>query len=200
MPDVLPAALTLSINPHSMKIYTTTGDNGTTSLVGGKRVSKSSARLEAYGTVDELNSHIGLILAIGGISQHAHDTLTWLQHKLFDLGSELATEPQSKYRPKGIIPDDVTRIERDIDALQERVPPLRQFVLPGGTQAAALSNVARTVARRCERRMVAMRQAGDEVADPAMKFINRISDLLFLVGRESNIISDNTEIFWNKDC
>ncbi len=183
-----------------MKIYTATGDNGTTSLVGGRRVSKSSARLEAYGTVDELNSHLGLLLATGTPSSQAADALQWLQNKLFDLGSELATDPESKFRPRGIIAVDVERLEREIDALQERVPPLRQFVLPGGTVAAAQANVARTVARRCERRMVAMRQAGDDVSDVDMKFINRVSDFLFLVGRECNIISNKNEIFWNKDC
>lgn len=183
-----------------MNIYTKTGDNGTTSLVGGTRVSKASPRLEAYGTADELNSHIGMLIAMGGISSHATDTLLWLQNKLFDLGSQLATEPDSKFQPRGIIECDVHRLEHEIDGLQQRVPPLRQFVLPGGSMTAAQANIARTVARRCERCMVAMRHAGIQVSDESMKFINRLSDFLFLVARESNINSGNKEIFWNKDC
>ncbi len=183
-----------------MKIYTKTGDNGTTSLVGGKRVSKCSVRLEAYGTADELNSQLGVLLATPGISPYAAETLLWLQHKLFDLGSQLATEPDSKFKSKGITLADVERIEHGIDSLQQHLPPMRKFVLPGGTMAAAQANVARTVARRCERRMVAMQQAGEEVTADAMKFINRLSDFLFLVGRECNIISGTDEIFWNKDC
>lgn len=183
-----------------MNIYTKTGDNGTTSLVGGTRVSKASPRLEAYGTADELNSHIGMLIAMDGISSLAAETLLWLQNKLFDLGSQLATEPDSKFQPRGIIECDVQRLEHEIDSLQQRVPPLRQFVLPGGSMAAAQANIARTVARRCERRMVAMRDAGIQVSDESMKFINRLSDFLFLVARESNINSGNKEIFWNKDC
>lgn len=183
-----------------MKIYTATGDNGTTSLVGGKRVSKSSARLEAYGTVDELNSHLGMLIATGGLSERTANAMEWLQNKLFDLGSELATEPESKFKPRGILDQDVKLLEGEIDALQDLVPPLRQFVLPGGTVAAAEANIARTVARRCERRMVSMREQGDAVTDVDMRFINRLSDFLFLVGRQCNIISGNNEIFWNKDC
>lgn len=183
-----------------MKIYTTTGDNGTTSLVGGTRVSKSSARLEAYGTVDELNSQLGMLIALGGLSERSANALLWLQNKLFDLGSELATEPDSKFKPRGITDKDVSRLEEEIDALQELVPPLRRFVLPGGTVDSAQANIARTVARRGERRMVAMRDAGDEVSDADMRFINRLSDFLFLVGRHCNIISGKSEIFWNKDC
>lgn len=183
-----------------MKVYTRTGDEGTTSLVGGKRVSKNSVRLEAYGTADELNSHIGVLLACDGVSDHARQTLIWLQNKLFDLGAQLATEPESKYQPRRIDAADVARIEQAIDTVQEHVPPMRQFVLPGGTMAAAQANVARTVARRCERRMVAMQENGAEIDAQAMKFINRISDFLFVVGRECNILAGNQEIFWNKDC
>lgn len=183
-----------------MKIYTKTGDDGTTSLVGGTRVLKCSPRLEAYGTVDELNSSIGLLLAMEGIPSETRSMLQTIQHKLFNLGSQLATEPSSKWQPKSIDTKDIDMLERAIDAIDSDLPRHNQFILPGGNMAAAQANVARTVARRAERRMLAMRENGDEVTSEAMKFVNRLSDFLFVVGRQINIYSKNVEIFWNKDC
>lgn len=181
-----------------MKIYTKTGDGGTTSLVGGTRVSKASVRLEAYGTVDELNSSIGLLLAMEGVPPDARHQLIRVQHLLFNLGSQLATEPDSKWQPDGVTETDVKMIEKAIDDILATLPPKFRFVLPGGCMAAAQANVARTVARRCERRMVAMTENGGEVAPEAMRFINRLSDYLFVLGRHINIVSGTEEIFWEK--
>lgn len=181
-------------------IYTKTGDAGTTSLVGGTRVSKASARLEAYGTVDELNSHIGLLIALDGIPEDTQAVLAKVQHKLFNLGSELATEPDCKWRPQGITETDVEMIEAAIDKVDASLPSHNRFILPGGTVASAQANIARTVARRCERRMVEMTESGQPVASQAMRFINRLSDYLFVVSRQINIFALKDEIFWDKDC
>lgn len=182
------------------KVYTRTGDSGTTSLVGGTRVSKASPRLEAYGTADELNSHIGLLLAMEGMPEEVSQVLEKVQHKLFNLGSELATEPDSKWQPKGITQEDVEMLEKAIDEIEEKLPRHNQFILPGGSIAAAQANVARTVARRCERRMVEMILQELPVAEPALKFINRLSDYLFVASRYCNIYRNINEIFWIKDC
>lgn len=179
-----------------MKIYTKTGDTGKTSLVGGTRVSKASVRLEAYGTVDELNSSIGLLLAMEGVPQNHRELLLKVQHLLFNLGSQLATEPDSKWQPMGVTDGDVAMLEKAIDGVIATLPPKFRFVLPGGTMAAAQANVARTVARRCERRMVEMEESGEPVAQEAMKFINRLSDYLFALGRHINISSGAEEIYW----
>lgn len=181
-------------------IYTKTGDAGTTSLVGGTRVSKASARLEAYGTVDELNSHIGLLIALDGIPEDTQAVLAIVQHKLFNLGSELATETDSKWRPQGITDSDVEMIEAAIDAVDASLPSHNRFIMPGGTVASAQANVARTVARRCERRMVQMADSGQSVSPQAMRFVNRLSDFLFVVSRQINNFASKDEIFWNKDC
>ncbi len=182
------------------KVYTRTGDAGTTSLVGGTRVSKSCLRLDAYGTADELNSAIGLMLAMDGVPEWVRRILDVVQNRLFNLGSELATEPDSKWKPQGIRQEDVDMLERAIDEIQADLPKQFQFVLPGGTMAAAQANVARTVARRCERRMVEMVENGIPIAPEAMKFINRLSDYLFVAGRDCYIYAGRSEIFWNKDC
>lgn len=183
-----------------MKIYTKTGDKGSTSLVGGTRVSKASVRLDAYGTADELNASIGLLLAMDGIPQETRQILQVVQHKLFNLGSELATEPDSKWHPQGVTDADVEMLENGIDVIDAALPRHNRFVLPGGSMASAQANVARTIARRCERRMVEMTENGEPVAESAMRFINRLSDFLFVVGRQINIFSGNNEIYWNKDC
>lgn len=183
-----------------MKVYTRTGDAGTTSLVGGTRVSKASPRLEAYGTADELNSHIGLLLAMDGVPEEARRTLHIVQNKLFNLGSELATEPESKWQPQGIAQADVDAIELAIDAAETVLPRHNRFVLPGGTLASAQANVARTVARRCERRIVEMGQSGIPVAPEALRYVNRLSDYLFVLSRLINFNAGKSDIFWDKDC
>jgi cob(I)alamin adenosyltransferase len=182
-----------------MKVYTKTGDAGTTSLVGGKRVSKDDARLEAYGTVDELNSWLGLLAAVSILPAEDDATLQWLQNKLFDLGSLLATEPESKWQPKQISADDVARLEAEIDRIDSLLPRHNQFILPGGCAQSAHAHIARTVARRAERHMVTL--ARQTQIDPAaMRFINRLSDYLFVFARYLNKIAQKSEVFWDKDC
>ncbi len=182
-----------------MKIYTRTGDQGLTSLVGGTRVPKTSPRLEAYGTVDELNSHIGLLLALDGIPAPARDTLNRVQHRLFNLGSQLATEPESSYQPQGITDADVALIEAAIDSVDSALPRHNRFILPGGAPAAAQAHVCRTVARRAERRMLQMHQQGSPVDPAAMRYINRLSDYLFVLARQINLNTNTPETFWEQE-
>lgn len=183
-----------------MKIYTRTGDAGTTSLVGGTRVSKTHPRLEAYGTVDELNSHLGL-LASYEMPEADREALQWLQNRLFDLGCQLATEEDSKWHPRAITVDDVARLEALIDDIDAALPRHNRFILPGGTAAAAQAHVARTVARRAERDMLRLDQelGGGKIAPDALRFVNRLSDYLFVMARHLNIIADCEEIFWEQE-
>ncbi len=183
-----------------MKIYTRTGDAGTTSLVGGTRVSKTHPRLEAYGTVDEVNSHLGL-LASYDIPQADREALQWIQNRLFDLGCQLATEEDSKWRPRAITAEDVARLETLIDQVDTTLPRHNRFILPGGTAAAAQAQVARTVARRSERDMLRLDSAlgGEKIASEALRFINRLSDYLFVMARHLNIIAGGNEIFWEQE-
>ena len=182
-----------------MKIYTRTGDAGTTSLVGGTRVSKTHPRLEAYGTVDELNSHIGLLAAYD-IPQDIRASLSRIQNQLFDLGCQLATEEDSRWKPRAITADDVSHLENLIDATDAELPRHNRFILPGGTQASAQAHVARTVARRAERDILRLDQAlgTGKIAPEALKFVNRLSDYLFVLARRLNIIAGNEEIFWEQ--
>ncbi len=184
-----------------MKIYTRTGDAGTTSLVGGKRVSKASVRLEAYGTVDELNSHLGLLLALGGVPEYIARAVRFAQHRLFNIGSCLATEPESAFQPAGVTEADVQALESAIDQAETTLPRHNRFILPAGTPAAAEAHVARTVARRAERRMVAMQEADCTVAPEAMKFVNRLSDFLFVAARAINVAAaeEVDETFWEPE-
>ena len=182
-----------------MKLYTKTGDAGTTSLVGGIRIPKDDPRLEAYGTIDELNSHIGLLMAQ---TQVDADTLTWIQNALFAVGSLLATDlSQTEARPQSTITTDmVSRMEHSIDALDAGLPPLRSFILPGGTAAAAQSHVCRTVCRRAERNILTMlRTIPNGTGDYAnlLKFINRLSDYFFVLGRKINNIAGEDEKKWD---
>lgn len=182
-----------------MKIYTRTGDQGLTSLVGGKRVPKTSSRLDAYGTVDELNSHIGLLLASEGIPAEGRQTLHKVQHRLFNLGSRLATEPESAYQPKGITDSDVSDLENAIDAIDASLPKHDRFILPGGALPAAQAHVCRTVARRAERAMLKMQEDGNPVDPAALRYINRLSDYLFVLSRQINNFTGSPEIFWDKE-
>lgn len=181
------------------KLYTRTGDAGTTSLIGGTRIAKNSPRLEAYGTVDELNSHIGLVNA-RTTDPDIRAMLTWIQHRLFDIGSCLACDPNGDFSmPSGIDDAAIRRLECAIDALDSRVPPLNRFVLPGGSVESAEAHIARTVARRAERRILTL--AGQsEVPPEVLRFINRLSDYLFVLARFNNINQNIDEIFWQKDC
>lgn len=180
-------------------VYTRTGDSGTTSLVGGKRVAKDSPRLEAYGTVDELNSWLGLIATAEAISDDDRHLLNKIQNRLFDIGSALATEPESKWQPKPFDPADTQDIELAIDRLDSVLPAHNRFILPGGCQDAARTHIARCVARRAERRIITL--SADNPVDPAIiRFINRLSDYLFVLARAINNNCGADEIFWEKNC
>ena len=159
------------------KIYTRTGDDGSTGLGDGARVSKECLRVEAYGTVDEANSAVGVVLAVTGVPEPIKRCLTDVQHDLFDLGGELCI-PGSKI----ITAAHVERLETELDGFNEALPPLKDFVLPGGGPAAAACHVARTVCRRAERRCWSLART-EEVAPEALKYLNRLSDLLFVLAR-----------------
>jgi cob(I)alamin adenosyltransferase len=173
------------------RIYTRTGDKGTTALATGERRSKHDLRVSAYGTVDETNATIGLARLHTATEHPELDAMLGrIQNDLFDLGAELATPDTGRkleWEPLRIVDTQVERIERDIDALNAALEPLRSFVLPGGTAGAAYLHLARTVARRAERMMVELSLTeGERVAEPALKFVNRLSDFLFVASRFLN--------------
>lgn len=164
------------------KIYTKTGDAGTTSLIGGKRVSKYHPRIEAYGTVDELNSFIGAILD-HPLDGAIRESLDIIQERLFTLEAQLARDPQGSAGPlPEIVEGDVTRLEGEIDRMNEGLPELRSFIIPGGHPAVSSSHIARTVCRRAER--VTLRLSENEPVAPVnLKYLNRLSDYLFVLSR-----------------
>ena len=173
------------------KIYTRTGDDGTTALGTGERRPKFDLRIEAYGTVDETNAAIGIARTVLGASHDVLDPLlSRIQNDLFDLGADLATPDDGQKRefePLRIIDTQVSRLESDIDALNKDLEPLKSFVLPAGSPASAALHLARTIARRAERLMVSLAERKDEtVGDPALQYINRLSDFLFVAGRWAN--------------
>lgn len=178
-----------------MKIYTKTGDNGTTSLVGGTRVSKADLRLEAYGTSDELNSFIGWLRA-KQLPTEIDEQLHWMQNKLFNLGSYLATEPEKMHLINDLLlrEEDVEKIERMIDAMQTELPVIKNFILPAGNERIALCHVCRTVCRRLERNMVRLFTSPSEKDEIALKWINRMSDYLFILAKKVAQI-DKSDIF-----
>lgn len=180
-------------------VYTRTGDAGTTSLVGGTRTSKDDVRLEAYGTVDELNSWLGLVDSSQALPEAAHATLRRAMNHLFDIGAILATEAESKWQPAPFPASAVEALEADIDALDATLPRHNQFILPGGHPDSARANVARAVARRAERRIITLQRT--VAVDPAvLRYINRLSDYLFVLSRAINILNGGDEIFWTKSC
>ena len=182
-----------------MKIYTKKGDQGETSLFGGQRVPKSGCRIEAYGKVDELNSMIGLVRSYD-ISDYGDDLLNMVQHHLFILGADLAT-PESQNenkRIKRIRDDEIEALEEAIDELQVHLPPLKNFILPGGAQAGATLHIARTVCRRTERSCVRCREH-QPVSESALKYLNRLSDFLFVIARYENQQQDVKEQVWKAD-
>ncbi|HTI42633.1 MAG TPA: cob(I)yrinic acid a,c-diamide adenosyltransferase [Vicinamibacterales bacterium] len=179
-----------------MKIYTKTGDSGETSLFGNIRVSKADARVDAYGEVDELNACLGAARA-AGIDADVSALIESLQKDLFALGARLA-DPSGRIAPRvGKVAIDaatVQRLEQAIDRLEETLPPLRHFILPGGSPAGALLHLARTVCRRAERRVIAL---GTDAVDPMLiVYLNRLSDLLFVIARAVNHRSGNPETEW----
>ena len=171
------------------KIYTRTGDDGSTGLANGERRAKCDSRVEAYGDIDETNSFIGLARLSTAAWPELDAMLLRIQNDLFDLGADLATPPSDQplgYEPLRIIGAQVTRLEQEIDALNARLTPLTSFILPGGSSAAAALHLARTVSRRAERRMVALSQEGESVSAQALQFVNRLSDFLFVASRIAN--------------
>lgn len=177
-------------------IYTCTGDNGTTSLANGTRLPKDDIRIEAYGTVDELNSLIGTLATSSHLLPEESQLMIFIQNKLFNIGAYLATEGTTS---PGVNSDDITRIERAIDAMDTELPPMRNFVLPGGSRVSTMAHVCRTVARRAERRIITLSHTAPVDAD-VLRFINRLSDYLFVFARFNNVRNQIDEIFWDKDC
>jgi cob(I)alamin adenosyltransferase len=171
------------------KIYTRTGDKGETGLGDGSRTPKDSLRVEAFGTVDELNSAVGLLLA-ASLPEGIEPLLTRLQHELFDLGGELCMPGVT------LIPESyVENLERDLDALNEDLPPLKDFILPGGSEAAARCHLARTICRRAERRIVSL--VGMEEVNPvSIRYLNRLSDFLFVAARVIARADGGSEVLW----
>ena len=174
------------------RIYTRTGDDGTTGLGDGSRVAKDSARVEAYGTLDEANSAIGLILA-GEVPDDVRAVLVAVQHQLFDLGGELCIPGHA-----AIHAADIDRLEQHLDTFNEALPALKEFILPGGGEAGARCHVARTVVRRAERQAVALSRL-ETVRPEAMRYLNRLSDLLFVLARVLARASGHGEVLWNHD-
>ena len=180
-----------------MKIYTKTGDRGTTSLFGGKRVEKNSVRIQAYGVVDELNSLIGLILAdfADYSSQDVGKKLLRIQSELFVLGADLATPLNVKVKIPRITKSYVTRLEREIDKWTKTLPQLKNFILPGGGKVGSKLHLARTIARRAERSIVDL-ASEEKINTYAQIYINRLSDWLFTLARYINMLEKVSEISW----
>jgi cob(I)alamin adenosyltransferase len=171
------------------KIYTRTGDKGVTGLGDGSRVDKDSLRVEAYGTVDELNSAVGMVLA-ADLPDEIRDCLTRIQHELFDLGGELCMPGTT------LIPDRyVDGLENDLDGFNQDLPPLKDFILPGGSESAARCHLARTVARRAERRVISLAH-NEAVNEATIRYLNRLSDLLFVTARVLARRDGGSEVIW----
>ena len=174
------------------KIYTRTGDGGTTGLGDGTRVAKDAARVEAYGTIDEANSAIGLVLA-ADVPGDVRALLTRIQHQLFDLGGELCIPGHA-----AVTDADIAGLEDALDGFNDALPPLREFILPGGGEAAARSHLARPIVRRAERATVTL--ARDEAVRPeAVRYLNRLSDLLFVLARVLARASGHGEVLWQHE-
>jgi len=172
------------------RIYTRTGDDGSTGLGDGTRVPKDSLRVEAYGTVDELNSAIGVLLATPEVPPGVAACLTEVQHELFDLGGELCIPGH-----RAITAEHVTRLENSLDEFNDSLPPLKEFILPGGGPAAAACHLARAIARRAERRVWALART-ETVSPEVTSYLNRLSDLLFVLARVLARHERGTEVLW----
>jgi len=175
------------------KIYTRTGDDGTTGLGDGTRVAKDSLRVEAYGTVDEANSSIGVILACTWLPDDIASVLTEAQHDLFELGGELCIPGHS-----AVTDQYIERLESSLDGFNADLPALEDFILPGGGQAAAACHLARTVVRRAERRVASL-AAAEPVRPEVLRYLNRLSDLLFVIARVLSRVENGQEVLWKRD-
>lgn len=174
------------------KIYTRTGDDGSTGLGDGTRVAKDSARVEAYGTVDELNSSIGMLLA-EKLPNQISEALIRIQHELFDLGSELCVPGYT-----AITPEHIVWLEQTLDGFNADLPPLKEFILPGGSRAAAICHMARTICRRAERRTLTLHRESP-VNSEVLRYLNRLSDLLFVLARVIARQDGGSEVLWKHE-
>lgn len=182
-----------------MKLYTRTGDAGQTGLYGGDRVDKDAVRVEAYGTVDELNASLGLAVAACADASLGR-MLTDLQSRLFDLGADLCTPAEAKVsRQVRIGARHIAELEQWIDAVCADLPPLKTFVLPGGTELAARLHLARTIARRAERRVVTLSRS-EPVGEHVLAYLNRINDLLFALARQANHVAGVADVPWQAEA
>lgn len=188
------------------RVYTRTGDAGKTKLAGGQEVWKDSLRVEAYGTLDELNAAIGVARVMnaelaGSLAEaeQLEEDLRWIQNKLFDLGGILATVPGQEFKnmPQ-VTPKDVTRLEKLVDRCQKDLQPLKEFILPGGGKVSGFLHQARTICRRAER--LCVRLSREELVDPTIiKYVNRLSDALFVLARWAAKTQDEPEFLWDRD-
>ncbi len=187
------------------RIYTRAGDTGSTGLVGGERVSKNSPRIETYGTVDELSSAIGVARAHLREASRCDDAvrridawLAWTQDMLFNLGAELATPAQHRWADMPLIgAPEVATLERAIDETEDQLEPLHAFILPGGDIAGAHLHLARTICRRAERLLISLREQEPEISGETVRYLNRLSDALFVWARGINLRAGATEAHWN---
>jgi cob(I)alamin adenosyltransferase len=193
------------------RIYTRTGDDGTTGLVGGQRIKKNALRLEAYGTVDELSSAIGVVRAglrqwnhaeahaeLAALSRRLDAWLAWVQDVLFNLGTELATLPKDRWADMPLVSaEDTKALERAIDEAQHDLPALDTFILPGGSYPGAFLHLSRTVCRRAERGLITLRETEDDVSIETVHYLNRLSDALFVWSRWVNAARGEPESQWN---
>ena len=181
----------------AMKIYTKTGDAGKTSLIGGTKVLKNNPRIEAYGTVDELNSYMGLVSDFCK-DDHAKNILKEIQDRLFTIGSELACDPDKKINMS--IPDlhesDIELLEKEMDEMDKELPVMKNFILPGGSPSVSFMHVARCVCRRAERCCINLMENDGNVNPLIIKYINRLSDYLFMLARYTGMKNNTLEIIW----
>lgn len=179
----------------AFRIYTKTGDEGNTALFGGRRVAKSDLRVDAYGTVDELNSFVGW-LRDSTEDQHIRAILTQVQHRLFTVGASLASDPEKQPPTPDIVPEDISLLEQEMDTMDAVLPPLKHFILPGGHNAVSVCHVCRTVCRRAERLVVALHQT-EPVDALVLQYLNRLSDYFFMLARTLSHELGAEEIIWN---
>ncbi|MFO7825240.1 MAG: cob(I)yrinic acid a,c-diamide adenosyltransferase [Cyclobacterium sp.] len=178
-----------------MKIYTKTGDRGETSLLGGTRVNKSHLRIDAYGTIDELNAHLGL-LRDQEVNEKRRDNLYFIQDRLFVIGAHLASDPEKdQVKKPDFTKEDITFLEKNIDTMEAGLPALRNFIIPGGHPVVSMAHITRTVCRRAERCIVLLMETSP-VESLVLEFINRLSDYLFVLGRQLAVELNVNEITW----
>ena len=178
----------------SFKIYTKTGDKGETGLFGGKRLPKNHIRIESYGTVDELNAYIGMLRDVSP-TEHQKEILKEIQDRLFTIGSNLASDPEKNMTTPDIKESDIELLEKEMDQMDETLPPLKNFILPGGHPTVSFCHIARTVCRRAERMVVALHH-NEAVEEIIIRYLNRLSDYLFVLGRQLSQDLNAGEIPW----